>query len=113
MQTTYIATSLNDVEYELNEPTFCHNQVQNFKELVKQAELIVIAKALKVLHVLDFTGFSIKKFHSTSLNIQNTLNFDVRLQTKQVSLADIHPDQTQLQTEILSQQQKCTSYANS
>ena len=40
------------------------------------------------------------------------LNLDARLQKKQVSHADICPDQNQLQTEILSRRQKCTSYAN-
>ena len=72
----HTGTSLQDVEAELNESTFCHNHVQNFQQLrlVKQAKYITIAKALKMLHVLDFNGFSIKKFNSSSLNIQNMLN---------------------------------------
>ena len=75
----HIGTSLRDIENELKQPTFCHEQ--NFDELriIKQAEKIIISKSLNVLHVLDFSGFSIKKFHSTSLFIQNTLNLDNRL----------------------------------
>ena len=108
----HIRISLKDVENEINEPTFSHEQNFNELRLVKQAEKIVISKVLKVLHVLDFTGFAIKKFHSTSLFIQNTLNLDDRLQVKQVAHTDIRPDQNDLKTEILSKRQKSTTYAN-
>ena len=72
----HIGASLHDVKSEFIEPIFCHNLAPNFKQmwLIQQAEIITISKALKLLHILDFAGFSIKKFHSTSFKVQNTLN---------------------------------------
>ena len=65
-----IGTSLKDIENKIKEHTFEHKEHFDELRLIKKAETIVIAKSLKVLHVLDFNGFSIKKFHSTSFAIQ-------------------------------------------
>ena len=105
--------SLYDIQSELTQPTFCHDQTP-FKQLriEQQAELITISKGLKLLHVLNFTGFSIKKFSSNSYIIQNTLNADTRLQTKNLNHTEIRPDQAKLESEILTTRQQSTLYAN-
>ena len=108
-----IGCSLKDVQDEQSIQTFEHDSNYDKLRLIKQAEQIVTAKSLKVLHLLDFCGFTIKKFNSCSLFVQNTLNKDHRLQVKNLKHSDIHPNQAELQSEILAQRKKTDNYADS
>ena len=98
----HIGTTLVDVQNEQNTPSFSHSHVKNYDNLriTKKSEQITIARALKMLHILDFNGFAIKRFHSSSLTIQNTLNQDIILKIKDE--ADYRPYQSLLQQEILA-----------
>ena len=106
--------TLYDIETEIKIPTFCHDIIPAYQSLrlTQRADLVTIAKALKILHVLDFAGFSIKKFQSTSYRVECTLNVDDRLMVKQTDHSNLRPDQDALRDEILCRRQKETNYAN-
>ena len=71
-----LGATLRDIERELSNPTFKHSTDFNMLRIKKQGQLVTISKTLRVLHVLDFSGFSIKKLHSSSTYVENVFNQD-------------------------------------
>ena len=97
-----LGTTLHDIELELAKPTFSHNHNYQQLSLYKQGELVTIAKALRVLHVLDFSGFTTKKFHASTPFVEDRINQVCEEDTVQAANTDICPDQASLKQEILS-----------
>ena len=110
----HTGATLYDIELEYTQHTFCHDLQPNFHHLTlkRKGELITISKGLKILQVLDFSGFKIKKFNSCSLFVQNQLNSDNRLSSTAPTHTKIRPDQSHLKDEILESRQKSTEFAN-
>ena len=59
----FTGSTLVNISDEKNNPTFIHSKIKNYNNLslVKLSNYITIACALKLIHVLDFVGFEIKK----------------------------------------------------
>ena len=68
-------TTVVELANESKQSTFLHNLEPPYDSLTirRQAEHITISKALKISSVLDFNGFAIKKFNSSSGYVQNFL----------------------------------------
>ena len=97
-----LGTTLRDIELELAKPTFLLSPEYHQLSICKQGELVTIAKALCILHVLDFTGFATKKFHSSSPLMENKINQVCREETKQTTDTGVCPDQASLKQEIIN-----------
>ena len=80
----------------MKEPTFQHSADFDQLRIETQGELITVAKACHILHVLDFSNFVLKKFCSSSLTVESMLNQDARLHSKKLAYLDIRPDPSSL-----------------
>ena len=87
----FSGTGLYDVKQEFTSPTFLHSFVPDLKELslANQSCHITITKARKLIAVLDFVGFDIKKFVSNFKFIEDFLNQDTRLTIKKTNKTDL------------------------
>ena len=107
-----LGANLRDIQNELSTPTFKHStNFKNFK-IQTQADHIVVSRSLKLLHLLDFCAFSIKKFNSSSQFVENTLNVDSRLKIKDLTHTSIRPNADDLQKEILVTRKQTITFAN-
>ena len=59
----FTGSTLVNIRDEKNSPTFIHSKIKNYNNLslVKLSNYITIVRACKIIHVLDFVGFEIKK----------------------------------------------------
>ena len=80
----HIGCTIEEVKSEALHPMFIHKLIKNFDKhcLTQLVDHIVISKALKILQVIDFSGFLIKNFSSSSYWVQSMLNTDSHLQCK-------------------------------
>ena len=104
--------TLYNIQQEMTSPSFIHSFVPNFQasSLITQGGMINIAKTRKLLCVLDFVGFNVKKFVSNHQFIEDFLNKDSRLAIKKKT--HVRPDMALLQSEILKSRQAGNQYAN-
>jgi hypothetical protein len=77
-------STIADVSAEIKHPTLRKDMIPPFDTLTftEKSEILTMTSAGHIIHVLDFNGFQLKKWESTSPYIELTLNKDPRLTSK-------------------------------